>query len=93
MRIEVDLPEGVYRKASDIADADNRTLESVVREAVASYIKNAAPDEEFITLTPEQLDRVRRSQEEHRAGKSLSSEELRAKHEQFRRNWIEENAV
>ena len=84
----VALPDSVYAEAARAAAANGVSLEAFVAEAVRLHAEDEAP----LVLTEEQAAKVREAQASVRAGRVLTSEELKAKLAARRAEWLVANS-
>ena len=84
---DVRLSESLYRQATDAARAQRVSVEEFVSEAVQLRLR----DPGAITLTSEQLAKVRHAQAQVKAGEVLTMEQVEQRSAANRAKWPEEN--
>ena len=86
----VALSDPMYDEAARAAAARGQSLEEFVAEAVRLHA-NDEEDEAPLVLTPEQIAKVRKAQEDVRAGRVFTLEESRERLAKVQAEWLEAN--
>ncbi len=83
---QIDVPERSLEELKDLACQDNRPVQAIVDEAIASYLsfRHTEP-----ALTPDQLEQMRTSIAQGDRGDVISQEEVEA----FFDDWEKEAAA
>jgi predicted transcriptional regulator len=86
----VQIPDPLYVELQRAAEANGVTVESFVREAVQLYL-HEKPETGSIQLTPRQVAIIRKGQAEIKAGKFLTSEQVKAELNADKAAWLQAN--
>ena len=90
---EVPIPDPLYKEAKQKADENGLSLEMFVAEAVRLHLDDEAKEPDGITLTAEQVQIIRQGQEEMKAGKFLTLEQMEERSAARRATWLAENQL
>ena len=85
--MNVVLPDPVYAQAARVAAEMGQSVEEFVAEAVRLHVREEPP----LVLTPEQVEAVRRGQEDVRAGRVFTLAESKERLAEARAEWLSAN--
>lgn len=83
---KIALPESLYAEAAKAAQLQGVSLELFVSEAVQSYMDYHSHQ---VELSESQVEAIRRSQEELKAGQGLTMGELRENLDRKKQAWLQ----
>jgi hypothetical protein len=84
---DVRISDSLYEQASQAARAQHLSVDDFIEQV----IKKSLRDPEALTLTPEQLRKVRHAQEDVNAGRVLTLDEAKADQAAHRTAWLAAN--
>lgn len=73
---QVQISQSIYEQAASAALSEHVSLEEFVEAAVRMRLEDEWMESEVLTLSPEQLVKVQKAQDEIDAGKFLTLEQL-----------------
>jgi len=82
MRLEVSIPDPLFKGVQQAATVSGVSLEAYVAKALELHLRVGA-----LTLTPDQATIVRSAQEDVKAGRVMSTDEARAHLDTHKREW------
>jgi predicted transcriptional regulator len=83
----VRISDSLYEQASQAARAHHVSVDAFIEEAVQFRLR----DPEAITLTSDQMAKVRHAQGQAKAGQVLTMEQVEQRSATNRAKWLEEN--
>ena len=84
---DVRISDSLYERASEAAKAQHVSVDTYIEQVVQKSLL----DPEAITLTPEQMAKVRHAQAQAKAGQVLTMEQVEQRSAANRAKWQEEN--
>lgn len=93
MRLEISVPDSLFKGAQGAATAKGVTVDAYMADALQKQLQNDPEDDLAWFFTPKRIAEIREAAEEARTGNNLSPEEVEAHFAQKRKEWAENHRV
>ena len=91
MRLEINIPDGLYSEAQTAASAHGLSIDRFMADLLRVHLRTQKPSGPALKLSPEQIDFIRRGQADARAGNILTMEQVDERSAANKAAWREEN--